>query len=1149
MSLFDSITGPKWQHPDPQVRKAAVEQLDERDVLLELVRTDPDATVQSAALARIDDPDVLDKLIETLTETLQQQAKNQRLQQILPSAGQLAAINDDAILSRIINLSDDAELQAAAIARIGDDAVRMEIASSHPSAKARLNAALGIDSMALLGELMQRAKGHDKAVFRHCKTLVDEHQAQQLAAAERQEKIRQLCDKAQEMVTAVDSPDYENNYRVLVAQWRTVKASASPAQQEQFQRDQAACAQRLVKLADARAAEEQAQTELAAVGEEFAAIVTELKLIDATVVMPQDRADIAQLAGRLDELENRWQAARNMAQPTKEQAQTCGRYLELWRSNLRTLQGLHDKAPRLDKILNEAGQVDATDYHALQRQIEPLRKTIASLPWPESHQAQTPVRIVQLQQALTQLRDQLDTLEKDQHKHIGRLQKSLDTLRAELDQNHSKEANRALVKARRSLKSLAPKQRQRFEGEIQPLVARLKEVDDWRNFAVEPKKVELCARMSALIGSEENAEILAARIRLLQDEWKQLGALPHGREQILWNDFKAAADEAWKPCKAAFEQQAIVSRENFAQRMHLVEQLTEYEEKMAWPPSGAEPVQPETGTPGAAPDWRVVQKTLDTARAAFRAIKPVDQKADRISHKAFRAICDRIYSHIKEEYGRNIAVKEQLVDRAQQLSAMEDLPQAIEQCKRLQREWKAAGITPVAVDRKLWKAFRAACDAVFARMDEQRGQQSAELKARVEQAEALRDQARALLASKDDEQGLQLNKDLSALKHQLREIELPQPVQQRLARDFQAMETQARDIALEIRRRQEQASWTCLQQKITACAQKAGDAEADASLLQGLPKGIDTAALAAFWQQGPSAQNEEQLREACIALEVAAEVESPAADKAARMNYQMRRLAAGMGRRNEEPEPSLEDRIECIPGAAPIESMDRAVLVDTGESQEIRLTDLLAFQAVAGTENRADGDQAQHHKYQGHAQAERGADVGHAVKAPAETADQVHHRVEQRDLLPQRRQDAERIKTAAEEGQRGYDQNRYDLQFFPVVRPDTNHKAEQAEGHRGQQQKTQHPQRMADVVVHEHACRQQNDETKHNGLAGGGADITDHDLDKGYGSGQNFVDGAVIARHIDAEGGIGDTLGEQRQHHQSRDDERAVADPVHLGHA
>src|SRR5690606_17658363 len=74
------------------------------------------------------------------------------------------------------------------------------------------------------------------------------------------------------------------------------------------------------------------------------------------------------------------------------------------------------------------------------------------------------------------------------------------------------------------------------------------------------------------------------------------------------------------------------------------------------------------------------------------------------------------------------------------------------------------------------------------------------------------------------------------------------------------------------------------------------------------------------------------------------------------------------------------------------------------------------LQPITGAEDPPDKPQAQHEEAEDHRQADANADVRHTVKTPAEAADQVHHRVEQGDLLPQRRQHLDGVETAAEEG-------------------------------------------------------------------------------------------------------------------------------------
>ena len=183
---------------------------------------------------------------------------------------------------------------------------------------------------------------------------------------------------------------------------------------------------------------------------------------------------------------------------------------------------------------------------------------------------------------------------------------------------------------------------------------------------------------------------------------------------------------------------------------------------------------------------------------------------------------------------------------------------------------------------------------------------------------------------------------------------------------------------------------------------------------------------------------------------------------------------------------------------------------------------------------------------QRHAEADGDADVGDLIEAPAETADQIDHGIEQRDGAPARRQHVDRVEAAAEEGQRRHHQHRDHLQLLEPVGPDADDEAEQAEGHRGQHQEGQHPERMVDVQRHEQPGGREDDQAEDDRLGGGGADIAEHDLEIGDRRRQQLIDGADEFRKVDAERGVGDALGQHRQHHQSRHDEGAVADAFDL---
>jgi hypothetical protein len=934
MSIFDALSRPKWRHKNPDIRKKAIAELEDQTLLLEVVNVDTDLEVQSTALAQITDQNILDTIIDNLSESLpamlQQQARSQALEQLLPegkntNSEQLANIHDDSTLIRIASLSDDTQLISAAITQIEDEEFLKDVASNHGLAKVRLQAAQGISNTSTLKALMAATKGRDKAIYRHCKTLLDQHHADQQLKAEQQRQIQKLAQAAQHLAKAADSPEYNARYHILEQQWATLGALASAEQQEQFQQDLLVCAQRLASIAEAETSEAHKQLEQAEASRAFHTLLAELEALNQTPALSADRHDISQLSTLLDDIDSRWQAASKICAPPTDLANTFRTNSKPWRSILSTLQTLIDKKARLERALREAQNHDHSDYQSLQRHIEALQKLLSTLPWPESHRSSAPSQLNQLKQALRQLDTHLDSLDKKQEQHRKHAETALNNMRMALDDKRSKDASRAHNKVKQALKSLPHKIQQDIDEQLRPLSLQLSEIRDWQDFALEPKKIDLCASMKNLIGVADDAETLAAKIQTLQDEWKSLGVLPHGsREQELWKAFKTAADEAWLPCKAAFAEQAKIRQANFESRMALVGQLKDYESQMAWPGShateGSEQTASEEATLSSKPDWPLVQQTLDSAREAFKNIQPVDRDGERKSQKAFRAICDQIYQHIKDEYQRNILFKQQLVEKAEALPNLEELQDAIDQAKHLQRDWKDIGMTPMKVDRKLWKAFREACDSVFARLDEQRDQRKAEVDEQVTLAETLLAQANTLLNSGDDDQRLRLKKDLAELTQQFHNIELPDKIQQRLSKHFNDIGNKAEIAIKQIRAKREQANWNYLSDKIRACSLKNTDPDTANALWQQqgeLPKGINTEILEAFWQQGPSSDSDEQLREACIALEIFGELESPAEDKTARMNYQMQQLVKGAGKQTPQATQTLQSNINDFIGLRP----------------------------------------------------------------------------------------------------------------------------------------------------------------------------------------------------------------------------------------
>jgi len=860
MTLFDSFGKPSWQHRNPEVRRAAVNEIEDESVLAGLVQEDPDEEVRSLALARIVSDEVLESLIQTLAPPLLEQARQLQLALLLPDPGQVSAISDEQDLVRIAALTDDQDIFEACIDRLCSPEHLMNLAIEHPLAKIRVATAQKIRDEASLKELLAQSRHRDKAVYRLCKERLDKLHAAHREESERHELIARLMEDAANLSTAVDSPEYKARHQVLEHRWSPLKEFASASQQQKIDGDLEVCARRIAETGAQKQAEVEQEARVEQAGQTFQEVLAELGGINLANMELSSNKDIKAFNLALDAFEDRWLAAMHDARPSAAQNKECKERLSDWRRIAQICRRIADRKQSMEHLHEEAGALAKSDHMAHHRLMKKVDKHLKKLSWPESHSVVTPEPILGLNSLREKLQHQLEVLKKQEKNKLQKLDSAFIALRKELDDAHFNNADRFHNKIRNLLKQLGPEHQDRFHQELRPLTARLQEIHDWQGFAIEPKKIELCERMSALVGSDEPPDALAVKIKSLQDEWKSLGHISPRRDQALWKKFHAAAEEAYKPCKEAFSRQSALKKENLKQRMALVEQLVDYDQRMNWPGAA------DSDEDAPAPDWRMVQKTLDTARTAFNAIKPVDGRGERKSRKALKTVCDRIYGHIKDEYGRNISLKEELVTKAKSLAQVEELREAINGAKEIQRDWKSVGLTPRQVDRKLWKELRKACDAVFARLDDQRKAENAARNERAEQAK--------------------------------------------------------------LRAKNERERWPRLLDRINACATKSTDEEKAAELWNregGIPGGIDKRALEEWWKNGPDQNaSETELRQACIAMEILLEADSPPEDKEARMEYQMKRLLEGMGSAQAEYHDRLIQQInDFIAMRPPVKWLER----------------------------------------------------------------------------------------------------------------------------------------------------------------------------------------------------------------------------------
>src|ERR1700761_1832347 len=102
---------------------------------------------------------------------------------------------------------------------------------------------------------------------------------------------------------------------------------------------------------------------------------------------------------------------------------------------------------------------------------------------------------------------------------------------------------------------------------------------------------------------------------------------------------------------------------------------------------------------------------------------------------------------------------------------------------------------------------------------------------------------------------------------------------------------------------------------------------------------------------------------------------------------------------------------------------------------------LAGLEFVLGAKDGPNRREARQQEYHDHGETDNDVDVGNTVEAPAEAADEIHDGIEQRHLLPKRRQHVDGIEAAAQEGERGDHHQRNNLQLLKPDGPDADQKS------------------------------------------------------------------------------------------------------------
>lgn len=865
--------------------------------LIAVAHGDAPDTVRAAAIARLNYGPELLALAQSHDRARVQQAARKRLGELLQQEQVSLSQLQEGVPDRQLWLtlaSHSVRAGQQLLEQITEPTDSLHLAIHGATIDVRQGAAQKLHTRPELEQLCQAAQGRDKTVYRLAKSRLDEFKVEDARQAEREAQGRAICEKLQQLARVPEDPQYSARLNKLEQDWQALAETLPAELHTIYQEALSECQAPLRAQAQARA-EEQAQQaqrdemqhKLRVASEQAETLLRSLYSADEDTLrgdtLPPKIQSLQQTLATLNALP---EAERN---PLKQRLDSAEQLL----AHLREHGSLNALTQALAESSSEA---DQQEQATLQGALRASRELQAPLP-----------------EAVTAGRGLLEQRQASAKAERRARDKQLRELE-QLARRGLSAANGGRVRQARGIHHASLEQRaaagdlpNHLSAQLEKLDAAIERLSDWHEFAVTPKKHELIEQMQRLVGSPMAPEDLARKIHEMQDDWKQLSkGVPHADEK-LWQDFQAASEQAFSPCREFFDAQAKEREANQAHRDRLIEQLQTYLDGYDWDN----------------PIWSQVEHTFKQARQEWRQYWPVPRQAAKAQEARFEPLMDRLHGKLTEAYDRHKAAKEHLVTQAQQLTEEANLETAIASAKELQARWKNIGKGRPRDDARLWKSFRRHCDAIFARRQEQ---YAAADQARQEQLDQARDIIARLeaLHAQDATELRSQGKTVRALREEFDQLrQLPRAQASKVKAELQKVLKAIDQKLAQERSQAQERQWQNLHQINAALHQAENQTLQGQDCAKALDAARTTMELMDQWpgnsqellqerlnsiaQITPEIQkaSEEQLSELNIRADILAGVESPESERPLRMSYQMQRLQQGLGQAEQDTAKAL----------------------------------------------------------------------------------------------------------------------------------------------------------------------------------------------------------------------------------------------------
>ncbi len=223
-------------------------------------------------------------------------------------------------------------------------------------------------------------------------------------------------------------------------------------------------------------------------------------------------------------------------------------------------------------------------------------------------------------------------------------------------------------------------------------------------------KQEVIHKLQSLRNDETQIREIEKSLRLLQDEWEDIGPVNNEEWEILKSSYWEAVRSIYDKINKHYEEYRQVQNENLVKKREIIDSLRGKIENS----SASRNLK----------EWNKLTNEVKKAQEDWKKIGFASKKENDKIWKEFRGLCNlffderKVFFKSKDEVDQKARdVKKELIEKAKVFNTSDDIPNATKGLIALQKEWKSAKNTG-KYERKLWEDFRKVCDEFFGRKQE-----------------------------------------------------------------------------------------------------------------------------------------------------------------------------------------------------------------------------------------------------------------------------------------------------------------------------------------------------------------------------------------------------------------------------------------------